>query len=75
MAALFCPNILLELSSLMPHQVREVLAHVPANRLMIGSDLPESVSTEIGKILALEIPDEDKGSILYETGSRAFLGD
>jgi len=42
---------------------------------MIGSDLPESVATEIGKILTLEIPDEDKGSILYQTGCRLFLGE
>src|SRR5262249_50723813 len=39
LAAVFCPNIVLELSSLMPHQVREVLASIPADRLMIGSDL------------------------------------
>lgn len=71
-AAAFCPNILLELSSLMPHQVWEVLAHVPAERLMVGSDLPENIATEIGKILNLAIPDEQKRSILYGTGSRVF---
>jgi uncharacterized protein len=74
LAALFCPNIVLELSSLMPHQVLEVLASVPADRLMIGSDLPENTGTEIGKILTLEIPDTDKRSILYGTGERIFGG-
>jgi hypothetical protein len=71
-AALFCPNILLELSSLMPHHVLEVLKHVPSHRLMIGSDLPESVGTEIGKILTLDVSAEDKRNILNETASRVF---
>jgi len=36
-AASVCPNIYLELSSLMPHRLADVLAHVPSSRLMIGS--------------------------------------
>jgi hypothetical protein len=39
---------------------------------MIGSDLPESVDTEIGKILTLDIPDSDKRNILHQTGCRVF---
>jgi hypothetical protein len=74
LAAIFCPNVFLELSSLTPHQVLEVLAEVPANRLMIGSDLPESVAAEMGKILSLEIPDQDKHNILSGTACRLFLG-
>jgi uncharacterized protein len=72
LAALFCTNIWLELSSLMPHHVLEVLSYVSSDRLMIGSDLPESVETEIGKIQTLDIPDADKRNILYETGCRVF---
>jgi predicted TIM-barrel fold metal-dependent hydrolase len=71
-AASVCPNIYVELSSLMPHHVNEVLAHVSADRLMIGSDLPESVSTEIGKILDLDIPREAKEKILWQTGENLF---
>jgi predicted TIM-barrel fold metal-dependent hydrolase len=71
-AALFCPNVFLELSSLMPHQVLEVLRHVPSDRLLIGSDLPESLSTEIGKILTLNIGAEDKRNILNNTASAIF---
>ncbi|HWB83668.1 MAG TPA: amidohydrolase family protein [Bryobacteraceae bacterium] len=71
-AALFCPNLWLELSTLTPHHVLEVLSHVESARLMIGSDLPESVDAEMGKILTLDIPDEDKRNILYETGCRVF---
>jgi uncharacterized protein len=74
-AAVFCPNIWLELSSLMPHHVREVLAQVPAERLMIGSDLPESLETEFGKILGLAIGEEERRAILYETGARVFDAD
>jgi predicted TIM-barrel fold metal-dependent hydrolase len=71
-AALFCPNIFLELSTLMPHQVLEVLRHIPSNRLMIGSDLLENVDTEIGKILTLDIKDTDKRNILYQTAVEVF---
>jgi predicted TIM-barrel fold metal-dependent hydrolase len=72
LAAVFCPNIILELSSLMPHQILEVLASVPADRLMVGSDLPENTGVEIGKILTLDIPVEQKQQILFGTGSRVF---
>jgi predicted TIM-barrel fold metal-dependent hydrolase len=71
-AATFCPNIVLEMSSLMPHHALEVLAHVPSTRLMIGSDLPESIETEIGKILTLDIPDQDKRNILSQTACGVF---
>ena len=71
-AATFCPNIVLEMSTLMPHHVLEVLAQVPSSRLMIGSDLPESMETEIGKVLALAIPDQDKRNILDQTACGVF---
>lgn len=71
-AAVFCPNIYLELSSLMPHHVHEVLAHVPASRLMIGSDLPESLETEFGKVFGLTIGEDERRAILYGTGAGVF---
>jgi len=74
LAVSFCPNVVLELSSLMPHQVLEVMAHVAPDRLMIGSDLPESAEIEIGKILGLQVPDEQKRWILDGTANRVFLG-
>ena len=73
-AAAFCPNITLEVSTLMPHHVLEVLAQVPASRLMAGSDLPENLETEIGKILTLDIPADAKREILSGTASRVFGG-
>ena len=71
-AATLFPNIYLELSSLMPHQVLEVLHRVPSDRLMIGSDLPENLNIEMSKILQLAISEDDKRDILYQTASRVF---
>ena len=71
-AALFCPNIYLELSTLMPNHVLRVLAQVPSTRLMIGSDLPENIGVEIGKILDLEVPEEARQDMLWGTAHRVF---
>jgi hypothetical protein len=71
-AAACCPNVYLELSSLMPHHVREVLGYVASDRLMIGSDLPESVECEIGKIVNLEVDDKTRSDILWNTARRVF---
>jgi uncharacterized protein len=73
-AASVCENIYIELSSLMPHHIREVLAHVPSNRLMAGSDLPESIDAELGKIISMDIPREDKENILWNTARRLIDG-
>ncbi len=74
-AATVCPNICIELSSLMPHHVGEVLAHVPSDRLMAGSDLPESAGIEFDKILSMEIPAEDRENILWRTARRVIDGE
>jgi uncharacterized protein len=71
-AALSCANIRLELSTLLPHQILQVLRHVPASRLMVGSDLPENLGVELGKILTLEVADEIKQDILWHTARRLF---
>ncbi len=71
-AASVCPNIYVELSTLTPHAVLEIMQHVPSDRLMAGSDLPESVETEIGKILTLPIAAAEKRAILWETPTEVF---
>lgn len=71
-AALSCANIWLELSTLLPHQILQVLQHVPSSRLMIGSDLPENLTTELGKIFSLEVADEIKQDILWNTACHLF---
>jgi hypothetical protein len=74
-AATVCPNIYVELSSLMPHHIREVLLHVPTSRLMAGSDVLESIGPEISKILTLDIPAEARRDILWNTPRRVFDGE
>jgi uncharacterized protein len=69
-----CPNIYVELSSLMPHHVAEVLKHVPSHRLLIGSDLLESTAIEIGKIVELDAPRRVKEDILWNTAEGLFGG-
>lgn len=71
-AADVCPNIYIEVSSLMPHHLAELLNHVPSSRLMAGSDLPESVATEIGKVFEVEMPEADRRAILWDTPARLF---
>jgi predicted TIM-barrel fold metal-dependent hydrolase len=71
-AAVFCSNVLIELSSLMPNHVLEILKHVPSSRLMIGSDVPECLEVELGKILQLDIADPQKRDILWDTATRVF---
>lgn len=71
-AAQVCPNIHIELSTLMPNHVLDVLGHVPSDRLLAGSDLPECLETEMSKILGLPIPESDKRNILWNTAERLF---
>jgi uncharacterized protein len=71
-AALFCPNIYLELSTLMPNHLRQVLAHLPSSRLLIGSDLPENLETEMDKIAGLCESQEVKQDIFWNTAVELF---
>lgn len=71
-AATFCPNIYLELSTLLPNHVHEVLHRVPSSRLMIGSDLPENLSIELGKIIGLDAPEDTRRDILARTALTLF---
>lgn len=73
-AAEVCPNIYVELSSLMPHHVAEVVRYVPSDRLLIGSDLLESTAVEIGKIVELDADRDVKEDILWNTAERLFGG-
>ncbi|MBL8237619.1 MAG: amidohydrolase family protein [Bryobacterales bacterium] len=73
-AAEVCANIYVEMSSLMPHHMADLLRHVPATRLMVGSDLPESVDVEIGKVFGMEMSEADRRAILWETGAGLFGG-
>jgi hypothetical protein len=71
-AAKLCPNVYLELSSLLPHSILEVLRHVGPERLMVGSDLPENLDVEFGKVLGLAVGEEAKRAILGGTARAVF---
>ena len=58
----------------MPHHLGDILAAIPSERLMIGSDLPESAATELGKIFELKISKKSKRDILWNTARRLFDG-
>ncbi len=73
-AATLFDNIYLELSSLMPNHILEVLHRIPSNRLMAGSDLPENLHIEMLKILQLPVSDADKRNLLSGTGELVFAG-
>lgn len=71
-AASICPNVYIEVSSLMPHHITEILTHVLPDRLMAGSDLPDSMETEMHKLIHMAIPDAAKRAILWDTPRRVF---
>lgn len=72
-AASLCPNIYLELSSLMPHDILEVLHHIPSSRLLAGSDLVESTRVELSKFFLTDgITESQCADILWNTAARLF---
>ncbi len=72
-AASLCPNIYLELSSLMPHDILEVLHHIPSSRLLAGSDLVESTRVELSKFFLTDgITEAQRADILWNTAARLF---
>lgn len=73
-AAMFCPNIMLELSTLMPNHILEVLQHVAPDRLMAGSDLPENLETELSKIEVLPVNEDTKRLLIGGTAARVYGG-
>ena len=69
LAATLCGNIYLELSSLMPHDILEVLRHVPSDRLMAGSDLLESTYFELSKYFLMDLDEAARADILWNTAA------
>ncbi len=71
-ASQVCPNIYVELSSLMPHHIADLMHYVPVEKFLAGSDLPSSIETELGKIFTLNIPNEAKQKILWDNAVAIF---
>ncbi|MBY0374350.1 MAG: amidohydrolase [Bryobacteraceae bacterium] len=71
-AASFLDNIFIDVSTLAANHVAEILKHIPASRLMLGSDLPECTETEMEKPFALSLPPADLDAICWSTARRIF---
>jgi len=71
-AAEVCPNLYIDVSSLMPHHVLDILRHIDSTRVMAGSDLPESAGIELGKIVTLPVEESVRRNILWDTPRRLF---
>jgi predicted TIM-barrel fold metal-dependent hydrolase len=71
-AAAVCSNIYVEVSSLMPHHIAELAAHVPSNRLMAGSDIIESIGAELGKVVSMDVAPEWRRDVLWNTAAAVF---
>lgn len=72
-AADVCPNIYVEVSSLMTHHLLELAHYVPSSRLLAGSDLIESTAAEFDKVLLAPLAPDVKRDILWNTAERLFL--
>jgi len=53
--------------------VLDIIAKIPSNKILIGSDLPECSASEFSKIKTLPIEEEDKENILWNTAEQLFL--
>lgn len=73
LAAQLCPNVYLDLSTLPGHNVADVIRQVGAERVMVGSDLPESVVPEVEKVFHCGLSDEQLHGVLHRTAERVFL--
>lgn len=73
-AASFLDNVFIEVSTLAANHVAEILKHIPASRLMLGSDLPECTETEMEKPFHLGLSAPDLESICWRTGRAVFDG-
>lgn len=56
----------------MPHHAMQVLQHISSERLMIGSDWPEDLATEMFQMNSLEVADEVKHNLLWNTAYALF---
>ncbi len=72
LASQLCPNVYVEVSTLPAHVTADVVRQVPVERLLCGSDLPESTAVEIDKLLGLGIEKAALEEILFGNAERLF---
>lgn len=71
-AAQVCPNIVLEPSWCASYQVAAMVRAVGAARVMFGSDHPSNVASELAKLGAIGLDDEQLTQVLGGTARRVF---
>jgi predicted TIM-barrel fold metal-dependent hydrolase len=71
-AAQVCPNIVLEPSWCASYQVAAMVRAVGPERVMFGSDHPSNVASELAKLRAIGLDDEQLVQVLGGTARRVF---
>lgn len=71
-AAQVCPNIVLEPSWCASFQVAQMVRTIGAERVMYGSDHPSNVASELAKLYALGLDNDQLAQVLGGTAQRVF---
>lgn len=71
-AAELCPNIVLEPSWCASFQVAAMVKKIGAERVMFGSDHPSNVASELAKLKAIELTDDELVRVLGGTAQSVF---
>lgn len=71
-AAQVCPNVVLEPSWCASYQVAAMVRAVGAERVMFGSDHPSNVVSELAKLRAIGLDDQQLTQVLGGTARRVF---
>ena len=71
-AATECSNIYLETSWSQPGGIRKFITTLGAQRVMMGSDLPDNLSPELAKYQSVELSEQQRRQALYSTAVAVF---
>lgn len=67
-----CPNVYLETSWCATHRIKQMVEQFGAHRVMMGSDLPPNIATEIAKYRSCGINEDDLRQALAGTAVEVF---
>jgi predicted TIM-barrel fold metal-dependent hydrolase len=71
-AAQLCPNVVLEPSWCMSHQIAEMVRTFGAERVLFGSDHLDNVPVELAKFAAIGLNEPQLDAVLAATATRIF---
>jgi len=71
-AAQICPNIVLEPSWCASYQVAAMVKALGAGRIIFGSDHPSNVASELAKLRAIGLSEDELAQVLGRTAQRVF---